>query len=222
MTALPGQTRPLDEQDPVWVAIGDLNGDGAPELMTANDDFRSETYTVAVFINKGGGGFRGKRNYVTGRRPSWVAIGDMNGDGKPDLVTANGYANTVSVLLNRGGGGFAPRLDYQAGRNLWSWKFSIGDLNGDRRPDLVTANARANTVSVLINKPGLCNVQDVVRKTLAAARERLTRANCHVGGIHRAYSDLQERRRNSAEAQVRCRAAEGWRVNLVVSRGARR
>ena len=213
----------LTGEDPVSIAIGDLNGDGAPELMTANDDFRSETYTVAVFINKGSGVFEGKRNYVTGRRPSWVAIGDMNGDGKPDLVTANGYANTVSVLLNRGKGGFAPRLDYQAGRRLWSWRFSIDDLNGDRRPDLVTANARANTVSVLISKPGLCNVQDVVRKTLAAARQTLARANCHVGRIHRAYSKIVKPGRVIAQkpsfGAVR---PKGGKVNLVVSRGARR
>lgn len=210
----------LTGEDPVSVAIGDLNGDGAPELVTANDDFRSETYTVAVFINKGGGGFAGKRNYATGRRPSSVAIGDMNGDGKRDLVTANGYANTVSVLLNRGDGGFAPKLDYQAGRSLWSWQFSIGDLNADRKPDLVTANARANTVSVLINKPGLCNVQYVVRKTLAAARQMLARANCHIGAIHRAYSKTFKRGRVIAQKpSFGAVLPRGGRVNLVVSRG---
>jgi hypothetical protein len=147
----------------------------------------------------------------------------MNGDGKPDLVTANGYTNTVSVLLNRGDRGFAPRLDYQVGRSLWSWRFSIGDLNGDRKLDLVTSNARANTVSVLISKPGLCNVQDVVRKTLAAARQTLARANCHVGRIHRAYSKTVKRGGVIAQKpRFGAVLPRGGEVNLVISRGARR
>jgi autotransporter translocation and assembly factor TamB len=48
--------------------------------------------------------FAPARNYGTGGGPTSVAIGDLNGDGKPDLVTANVYGNSASVLLNRGEG----------------------------------------------------------------------------------------------------------------------
>jgi hypothetical protein len=67
-------------------------------------------YTVAVLLNKGGSRFRALREYRIGDDPEAIAIGDVNGDRKLDLVTANDYSNTISVLLNRGGGRFrAPR-----------------------------------------------------------------------------------------------------------------
>ena len=50
------------------------------------------------------------RSYATGHTPLSVAIGDLNGDGKPDLVTANLNAGTVSVLINRGDGSFPAKL----------------------------------------------------------------------------------------------------------------
>ena len=92
--------------------------------------------------------FAPARSYVTGRASVSVAIGDLNGDGKPDLATANSYSKTVSVLQNRGDGSFRARHDYATGRSPWS--VAIGDLNGDRKPDLATAND--GTVSVLLNR----------------------------------------------------------------------
>jgi hypothetical protein len=115
-------------------------------------------------------------------------IGDLNGDRKPDIATANGNnANTVSVLANRGDGSFAPKLDYRA---AGGYSLAIGDLNGDGRLDLVTANyTDANTVSVLISTPGLCVVQDVRRTTLPVATRMLARVNCQVGEVGSDYSE---------------------------------
>jgi hypothetical protein len=61
--------------------------------------------TVSVLLNTGDGSFGGKRDYRTGRSPASIAIADLNGDGKPDVATAN-ERGTVSVLLGRGDGGF--------------------------------------------------------------------------------------------------------------------
>ena len=86
---------------PYSVAIGDLNGDGKPDLATAN--LATVTLnTVSVLLNRGDGSFQAKRDYRTGGGPYSVAIGDLNGDGKPDLATANFFANTVSVLAEQG------------------------------------------------------------------------------------------------------------------------
>ena len=87
-------------------------------------------------------------SYSTGRGPSAVAIGDLNGDGERDLVTANLGQATVSVLLNRGNGTFGVRNDYSAGRSPNS--VAIADLNGDGRREIVTTGGR-HTVSVLLN-----------------------------------------------------------------------
>jgi FG-GAP-like repeat len=71
---------------------------------------QGNVYTFAVLLNKGGSRFRAPREYRIGDDPEAIAIGDVNGDRKLDLVTANDYSNTISVLLNRGGGRFrAPR-----------------------------------------------------------------------------------------------------------------
>jgi hypothetical protein len=60
---------------------------------------------VSILLGKGDGTFTTPTDYVVGMgswqsRPSSVAVGDFNGDGKPDLATANGYTDTVSILLN--------------------------------------------------------------------------------------------------------------------------
>jgi FG-GAP-like repeat len=110
----------------------------------------------------------------------------LNGDGKPDLATAN-FTGTISALVNRGGGGFQARLDYRAPGKI-PVAIAIGDLNGDGRRDLVAANRDSNTVSVLLNTPGLCTVQDVEGETLAAAKRTIARAYCRLGKVRGAYS----------------------------------
>jgi hypothetical protein len=87
-------------------------------------------------------------SFDTGDSPFSVAIEDLNGDAKPDLVTANTYANTISVLLSRGDGTFGSKADCGTGNEPHC--VVIGDLNGDSKLDLVTANRDANTVSVLL------------------------------------------------------------------------
>jgi uncharacterized protein (DUF2141 family) len=138
---------------PNSVAIGDLNGDGSPDLVTA--DLVSSA--VSVLLNRGDGSFRAKRDRA-GQYPISVRIDDLNGDGKLDLATISPVGSTLSTLFNRGDGSFAPKRDYRTGTRPWS--LAIGDLTGDGKPELVTANAylsdpkRRNpgTVSVFVNK----------------------------------------------------------------------
>jgi hypothetical protein len=78
------------------VALADLNGDGKPDIVTAD----SGSSGVSVLLGKGDGTFAGQAEYATGKAPAGVALADLNGDGKPDIVTANAADNDVSVLLN--------------------------------------------------------------------------------------------------------------------------
>jgi hypothetical protein len=75
-----------------------------------------------------------------------VAVGDFNGDGKPDLAVCNLGANTVSILLNNGDGTFQPHVDYPAGTGPTS--IVTGDFNGDGVLDLAILDS--NGIFVLL------------------------------------------------------------------------
>jgi hypothetical protein len=201
------------------VAIGDLNGDGKPDVATANESAN----TISVLVSRGDGTFQAKRDYRTAIGPESVAIDDLNGDGKPDLASATQPANnegTVSLLLNRGNGRFQTKLDYRTGKLPFS--VAIGDLNGDGKPDLATANGHGVGVSVLINTPGLCAVQSVRAMTLSAARRTIARANCRVGKIRRAYSKrVKKGRVISQKPSFGAVLPGGGKVDLVVSSGSK-
>src|SRR5262249_31152770 len=138
--------------NPGSIAIGDLNGDGLQDLAVAN--FGTDTGTgagtaVTLLYNGGDGTFLVANRDTGGRNPSSVAIGDLNGDGHPDLAVTNAGSNTVSVFLNDGIGNLAlAAAPYPTGTNPES--VAIGDLNGDGLPDLAVANRDSNTVSVLL------------------------------------------------------------------------
>ncbi|MFO0912074.1 MAG: FG-GAP-like repeat-containing protein [Pirellulales bacterium] len=145
---------------PFDVANPDLNGDGKPDLAVTNAD----TNTVSVLINTTVPGatvpsYAPKVEFATGNWPRRMAVGDLNADGRPDLVIANARSNTMSVLLNSTPpGAITPSFQPQVNFDTQSFPFSLAikDLNGDDRPDLAVANAGSNTVSVLLNttEPG--------------------------------------------------------------------
>jgi hypothetical protein len=216
-----GAERYYDAGGSVSLALGDLNGDGRPDLATGNID----DHSVTAFINAGNGRFGARRRYKTRGGPSSIAIGDLNGDGKPDLVTANLDASTVSVLVNGGDARFDSSLEYRAGPR--PEKAAIGDLTGDGRPDLVTADSGLHTgpgtVSVLVNSPGLCAVQNVKGNSFQVARRTLARARCRVGTIRRVYSNTVRRGRVISQRPKAYKVLpKGGKVNLVVSRGRKR
>src|SRR5205809_580091 len=129
---------------PYWAAIGDLNGDGKPDLAVANYNAN----TVSVLLGNGAGGFGAKTDDLTGPIPIAGAIGDVNGDGRPDLavgsyVSATALHDPLPVC-----GSFGVRPDFATGAGPYS--AAIGDLNGDGKPDLAVANFSSNTVSVLL------------------------------------------------------------------------
>jgi 6-phosphogluconolactonase (cycloisomerase 2 family) len=142
---------------PQSVAMGDVDGDGKPDLVVTNSDANS----VSVFRNISVPGsitassFASKVDFTTGAHPRGSAISDVDGDSKPDLVVTNGTGNTVSVFRNTSTSGsitFASKVDFTTGTNPSS--VAIGDVDGDGKPDLVVANENSFAVSVFWNTVG--------------------------------------------------------------------
>ncbi|MGN6664710.1 MAG: FG-GAP repeat domain-containing protein [Solirubrobacterales bacterium] len=122
------------------VAIGDLNGDGNPDLAVTHPGAVPVQGGggVSVLLGNGKGDFGKPQLFAAGTPARGIAIGDLNGDGKLDLVFTRGSAfgkpEAVSVLLGNGDGTFGPAGEYRAGFEPGS--LVIGDLNDDGIPDL--------------------------------------------------------------------------------------
>ena len=85
-----------------------------------------------------------------GKQPRSVAIGDLNGDQRPDLAVANFGSDDVSVLLGTATGTFVPAAGSPLKVGEQPTSVAIGDLNGDQHPDLAVTNASSGDVSVLL------------------------------------------------------------------------
>jgi hypothetical protein len=143
------------------IAIGDVDGDSKLDIMVTNA--AGGTNTVSVFRNTSttgvinGTSFAAKVDFAVGPTPRSVAFGDIDGDGKPDMVVANSDATntTISVLRNTATSGvinassFAAKVDFTTG--LGPRSVAIDDVNGDGKLDVVVANFNAKTMSVFNN-----------------------------------------------------------------------
>lgn len=132
---------------PASLAIGDLNGDGKPDVAWGSHDLYN---VLSVSLGNGDGTFQPTTEYAAGNDPGFVSIGDLNGDGTPDLVCANGYSNTLSVFIGSGNGAFRPGVEYATGAGPFC--DAIADVNGDGIPDLIAGNFNSSTASVLLGR----------------------------------------------------------------------
>jgi len=131
---------------PVFPAVADVNGDGKLDLIIpisvfscADPTHNSSGNTLVVLTNNGSGGFGSNATLTVGTGPLWVVAADVNGDGKPDLISANFSGNSWTVLTNNGSGGFvfsATIPDPVAGYTVAN-TFAVGDFNGDGKLELI-------------------------------------------------------------------------------------
>ena len=125
------------------IALIDLDGDGASDLVSAGGD-------VSVTLSRGSLGQ--PVHYSTSSSPHAVIAADLDGDGKPDIATANPGTGDVSILLNKGMGTLGVASTQKTG--AYAYALAAGDLNRDGKNDLVVVNAFDTNVSVLINQGG--------------------------------------------------------------------
>ncbi len=132
-------------RDPEGVSLGDVNGDGLVDIVTSNGN----AGTISVLLGDGNGGFGAKTDFQAGTAQNssyTMAMADLNGDGKLDVVTANGSEGDFSVLLGDGMGGFSTPAHFASGGQPYG--VTLADVNGDGQLDIVASNT--NTVSVLL------------------------------------------------------------------------
>jgi hypothetical protein len=173
--------------EPNSVAIGDVNGDGHPDLAVAAycQDLQGpcNTGTVAVLMGEGDGSFLAPTFYSSGAFNALsVAIEDMNDDGHRDLVVTNDHLDgsslspgSVAVLLGRSDGTFQAPVDFLSG-GANPRAVLAADVNGDGKPDVVAANfcprpdkcddRSMGTIGVLLNNTPFCTSPPVI--TLSA------------------------------------------------------
>lgn len=133
-------------------AIADIDNDGKPDIIALN----TGSNQFSIFRNTStydgtGFSFAAASIFNTGASPQSVAVGDLNMDGKLDLVLANSADNTIYVFINQSTSGnlsLAAPLIVTAGSPTF---VTIGELNKDYRPDIVATNSSGNKISVLHN-----------------------------------------------------------------------
>jgi hypothetical protein len=127
-------------QEPYGIVVGDLNQDGIPDVIVANNGSQKVNYgNIAVLLGKGDGTFDKPVRYQAGNDPYQLVLADFNGDGNLDAAVASpNDVNTIRVLLGKGDGTFGAAKAYPSG--LYPISIVSADFNGDGIPDLAVSN----------------------------------------------------------------------------------
>jgi hypothetical protein len=156
-TFKPAVTYPLAPfPSPNYLTVADINGDGNNDLIVSAENCAGSPGCIQVLMGNGDGTFQSASQYNLGNNtPYGMAVGDLNGDGKLDLVVATcalvdgefcyGAAN-ATVLLGNGDGTFQPAETYGTGGGF-ATTIAIADVNGDGKPDIVVANPQSSCSS---------------------------------------------------------------------------
>ncbi|HOW73006.1 MAG TPA: VCBS repeat-containing protein [Phycisphaerae bacterium] len=134
------------------LAGGDLDGDGREDVAVASLGSSTSAAGVYILPSNGDGSFGEARHLLGDALTTSVAVADLNGDQRPDIVVTDSYANLIYVVLNDGLGRFedAQAVGYPVGGAPVA--IAAGDLDGDTYVDLAVANSSTNDVSVLLGR----------------------------------------------------------------------
>ncbi|MBA3912911.1 MAG: VCBS repeat-containing protein [Acidobacteriales bacterium] len=131
--------------NPKGLASGDLNRDGYPDLVTANENGNS----ISVLLNNAGRGFQKKVDYATcGPNPGFVVLADFNSDEKLDAAVTYGTSDGFCLMLGNGDGSFQPGTQIHTGQGV-SY-LAVGDLNSDGKLDILAGEIVASSQVVLL------------------------------------------------------------------------
>ena len=129
---------------PFFVALGDFDASGRPDLVVTHDDGN----TATVLIGDGRGGFRAGPPLPVGHRSWKVAVADLDANGRTDLALAG--EGRLALFAGDGRGGFRPFPGSPIRAGGGSWSLAAADFDGDGRLDLATADVETGTVTVFL------------------------------------------------------------------------
>ena len=136
---------------PYSIVFSDLDGDTKPEMVVSN----AADSSVSIFKNTSTPGnisFAPRIDLPTGSSPRGIACGDLDGDGKPDIVVCNAQSGTLSIFSNASSPGnisFSPQINIAAGS--YPYMISLTDLNGDGKPEIMVTNVISQNLQVYQN-----------------------------------------------------------------------
>ncbi len=132
------------------LALGDLDGDGSPDLVISN----LGTSGIQVLLNDGTGALLLQAPVATARQVEGIAIGDLNGDGVADLLLAeyNGTLPSAELAFGTGSGSFSAAVALpNLGGTQWGGVL-IADLNQDGLADIAASAGHGGPLAVLLNQ----------------------------------------------------------------------
>jgi hypothetical protein len=151
----------VNDHDLWTISAGDIDGDGKNDLFIVNSGNSSASFAILRNTSKGSNISFANTDFTTDGFPSFGALGDIDGDGKPDLVTGELYNSLISVYKNTSSAGtlsFAAKQDY---KNLTIHNgLSIGDFDGDHKPDIALSTVPTSSyLEILRNQMDELNIR---------------------------------------------------------------
>lgn len=165
--------------NPNDIIVVDLDGDGKPDFVTSNNYNTGGASSISAFRNTSTSGtlsFAPKQDFSNGALSYTLEAGDIDGDGKQDIITCSIGDQTMSVYRNTSITGtisFAPRVSVATSSGTFG--IAVADIDGDGKPDVAVANKLSNTLSVYRNTsiPGVVSFAPRVDFTTLLAPENI-------------------------------------------------
>lgn len=130
---------------PLEVALADLNNDTIPDIITANSSAQAGGSSISILLATAPGVFGPATSINVGSGPNSISTGDVNNDGKTDIVVNTSNVSSVNVLLGDGLGGFSALAPFVAGAR--AERPALADFNNNGVLDLGVINSTVSAAA---------------------------------------------------------------------------